>query len=246
MTDTDTTRIVAAADTVTNIYAAALRPLAEIAAPSPDAPPALDAAVDAVGWLVTCGPQCDRAVTLLLGRLTHAGVSKDRLRRLLGVRPETLAARLGEHPEPAAPTAASSRIGMFTDRDKVSVRAARESLITAAADLLGVYADALRPLSQLSEGAVPEAATIEAALEAVAVLHGARRDLDAALDRVLACLVLGGVKRMSLAEVVGIAPSTLQKRLSTQPLARARGCDLQENGGGTWSVSRVAVGRWAS
>ncbi|SLJ22897.1 Uncharacterised protein [Mycobacteroides abscessus subsp. abscessus] len=246
MTSPDTARIVAAADTITTIYAAALRPLTEIAAETPENPPALDTAVDSVGWLITSGPHLDRAVNLLLGRLIHAGVTRDRIRRLLGVRPETLNARLGSAPDPAAPTAVSSRVGMFTDRDKVSVRAARESLITAAADLIGTYADALRPLSQLSEGAVPEAATVEAALEGVAVLHGSRRDLDAALDRVLACLVLGGVKRMSLAEVVEVAPSTLQKRLSTQPLARARGCDLVQLEDGTWGVQRAAVGRWAS
>ncbi|WP_071289773.1 hypothetical protein [Mycolicibacterium llatzerense] len=246
MTDTDAARIAAAADTVTTIYAAALAPLVDIAARTPDDPPALDTAVNAVGWLVTCGPQLDHAVSHLLGRLRGAGVSADRLRRLLGVRPETLNARLGAAPDPAAPTAVSSRVGMFTDRDKVSVRAARESLITAAGDLIGTYADALRPLSRLSEGAVPEAATVEATLEAVAVLHGSRRDLDAALDLVLACLVLGGVKRMSLAEVLEIAPSTLQKRLSTHPLARARGCDLVQLEDGTWGVQRAAVGRWAS
>lgn len=249
MTEIDparTTRIVAAADVITNAYAAALAPFVDIAGHTKDDPPALDTAVNAVGWLITCGPQLDRAVSLLLGRLNGAGVSRDRIRRLLGVRLETLNSRLGALPNPVNPTAVSSRVGMFTDRDQVSVRAARESLITAAQELVRTYADALRPLSALSEGAVPEAATVEAAMEGVAVLHRARRDLDIALDRVLACLVLGGVKRMGLAEVVGVVPSTLQKRLATQPFARARGCDLTRVEDGTWTVSREAVGRWAS
>lgn len=240
-----TAAIIDAADAITIAYAAALRPLTEIAGHTTDAPPALDDAMNAVGWLITSGPQLDHAMTRLLMRLCSV-VSRDRVRRLIGVRLETLTNRILDSDTPPAPVVLHARVGMFTDRDKVSVRAGRESLITAAADLIRTYADALRPLSQLSQGGVPDSATVDAALEGVAILHHARRDLDMALDRVLACLVLGGVKRMSLAEVVGVAPSTLQKRLSTQPFARARHADLVRDEDGTWTVERAAVGRWAS
>lgn len=242
--------IVAAADAITVAYADALGPLAEIAAHTIDSPPALDAALTAVLHLHAAAPQLDAAVTDLFRELVAAGVTETRLARLLGMRaatkerPSTLAARLAA-PAPAPADAVEIEPGMFALRDKVSTRAARESLISAAEAARVTYLDALRPISRLSGGAVPDAAVVDVAVEAVVHLHRSRKALSAALDPVLAALVLGGVKRMGLAQALGCHSSVLQRRLAAQPLAHARWIDLEEVGDGTWQVEREPVGRYA-
>lgn len=76
-------------------------------------------------------------------------------------------------------------------------------------------------------------------------LRRAPRDLQHALDAVLAALVLGGVKRTALAELLGINAATLQRRLLQHPLAQARGCDLVRCDDGIWRVERQPIGRYA-
>ncbi|QZH66716.1 hypothetical protein [Mycolicibacterium farcinogenes] len=236
--------IIAAADAVRASHLDALRPLAEVAGRTVDAPPTVEAGLTAALHLIDAKPALDASVTGLLRELVTAGISSTKLARLLSIRHSTLTDRLAA-PAPAAPITPELHFGMFRRKDKLSIRAARESLITAARDLGRTYAAALRPISTVSQGAVPEAAVIDAALEAVLHLHRSRSALDAALDPVLACLVLGGVRRMSVAEALGVHPNTLQRRLAGQPLAHARHADLIENGDGTWSVAPAEVGRYA-
>ncbi|MFV8137453.1 hypothetical protein ACNQR7_07765 [Mycolicibacterium senegalense] len=242
--------IVAAADAITVAYADALGPLAEIASRTVDSPPALDVALAAVLHLHAAEPQLEYVVTGLFRELLAAGVSEAKLTRLLGMRaatparPSTLTARLTAA-APAPAPAVEVEPGVFTLRDKISVRAARESLISAAETARAVYLDALRPVSRLSGGGVPDAAVVDVALEAVVHLHRSRKQLHAALDPVLAALVLGGVKRMGLAQALGCHSSALQRRLAAQPLAHARWVDLEEVGDGSWRVEPAAVGRYA-
>lgn len=193
--------------------------------------------------LIAARPALDHTVTELLRELVAAGITSTKLARLLSIRSSTLTARL-DAPAPSAAPESELHYGMFRRKDKLSVRAARESLITAAAELGRTYAAALRPISTVSQGSVPEAATVDAALEAVLHLHRSRQHLDAALDPILAALVLGGVRRMSLAEALAVHPNTLQRRLMSEPLAHARWADLIENGDGTWSVAPAEVGRY--
>lgn len=250
---TDTYRaaaIVATADAITVAYADALGPLSEIAQHKTENPPALDVALAAVLHLHAAGPQLDAAVTELFRELVAAGLTETRLARLLGMRaatkerPSTLAARLAA-PAPAPASTAEIEPGMFALRDKISTRAAREALVSAAETARTAYLDALRPISRLSGGGVPDAAAVDVALEAVVHLHRSRKALNAALDPVLAALVLGGVKRMGLAQALGCHASVLQRRLAAQPLAHARWVDLEEVGDGTWRVEREPVGRYA-
>lgn len=233
--------------TASNVRAAhlgALRPLAEIAAHTNTEPPSIEAGLDAALHLTAAQPQLDAATTALYRELLSAGVPTATLARLLAMRTNALTDRLTA-PVPGEVTVPEVPVGSFKLRDAMSTRAARETLITAAADLGTAYADALRPLSVVSQGAAPEAAVTDATVEAVMHLRRARRDLQHALDAVLAALVLGGVKRTALADLIGVNPATLQRRLMQHPLAGARGCDLVSDGAGTWTVQRQAVGRYA-
>lgn len=241
---TTTDRIIAAANAVRTTHLAALRPLAEVAGRTVAAPPTVEAALTAALHLIAARPTLDAAVTDLLRVLIDSGISSTKLARLMSIRHSSLTARL-DAPAPESAATAEVHFGMFRRRDRLSVRAARESMIGAAAALGRTYASALRPISTVSQGAVPEAATVDAALEAVLHLHRTRQHLDGALDPVLAALVLGGVRRMSLAEALDVHPNTLQRRLMGQPLAHARWADLIENGDGTWSVAPAEVGRYA-
>lgn len=241
---TTTDRIVAAADAVRTTHLDALRPLAEVAGRTVAAPPTVEASLTAALHLIAARPVLDHTVTDMLRELVAAGISSTKLARLMSVRHSTLTARL-DAPAPAAPAVPELHLGMFKRKDKVSIRASRESMITAARDLGRTYAAALRPISTVSQGSVPEAAVIDAALEAALHLHRSRQQLDGALDPILAALVLGGVRRMSLAEALDVHPNTLQRRLMSQPLAHARHADLIENGDGTWSVAPAEVGRYA-
>lgn len=244
MTMTTNAAIISAADRVVTTHADALAPLTAVGRRTVAAPPTVEAALAAALHLIAARPALDAAVTDLLRELISAGISSTKLARLMSVRHSTLTDRL-DAPAPAAAPETEVHFGMFRRKDKLSVRAARESLITAAAELGRTYAAALRPISTVSQGAVPEAAVIDAALEAVLHLHRSRSALDAALDPVLAALVLGGVRRMSVAEALDVHPNTLQRRLMGQPLAHARHADLVENGDGTWSVAPAEVGRYA-
>lgn len=241
---TNTDRIIAAADTVVTTHADALQPLTAIGARTVAAPPTVEDALAAALHLIAARPVLDASVTDLLRELISAGISSTKLARLLSIRHSSLTARL-DAPAPSAPAVPELHLGMFKRKDKVSIRAARESMIGAARSLGRTYAAALRPISTVSQGAVPEAAVVDEAVEAVLHLHRSRQQLDAALDPILAALVLGGVRRMSLAEGLGVHATTLQRRLAGQPLAHARWADLVENGDGTWSVTRAKVGRYA-
>ncbi len=243
-TTTPAAALVAAAETVTVAHAAALAPLTRIGRRTHAQPPAIDAALAAVAHLHAAQPQLDHAVGELYEELLMAGVRVPRLARALGVRKTTLDERLGT-PAPAPVTKTEIAPGVFKLRDKISTRCARESLISAAAGVGTAYSVALRPMARLSQREVPEAATVDASIEAAVHLHRSRRSLADALDPVLAALVLGGVKRMALAEQLGCNPETLQRRLAAQPLASARWADLEDTGGGTWRVHRAAVGRYA-
>lgn len=244
---TNTTRtaaLIAVADSVVTAHVAALGPLVQITARSVEHPPTVEAGLAAVLHLHAAQPTLDVAVNAMLRELHAAGVSAARLCRLLSLRAPALTARLTAT-TPVAVTVPDIPCGSYSLRDKVSQRAARESLITAADAVRTAYLDALRPISRLSEGTVIEAATVDVALEAVVALRVARRSLEGAVDGVLAALVLGGVKRMALAQLLGCSPGTLQRRLTLQPLAHARGCDLEAVGDGTWRVEREPVGRYA-
>lgn len=244
MTSTTTTdRIIAAADAVVHAHSDALQPLAAVGRRTVEHPPTIEASLAAALHLIAARPALDAAVTDMLRVLIDAGVRESKLARLLSIRSSTLTARL-DAPAPAAPAVPELHLGMFKRKDKVSIRAARESMIAAATALGQTYASALRPISTVSQGTVPEAATVDSALEAVLHLHRSRQQLDAALDRVLACLVLGGVRRMSIAEALGVRPHTLQRRLFDQPIAHARHADLVDEGEGKWSVIRAEVGRY--
>lgn len=240
---TNTDRIVAAADTVVTTHADALQPLTAIGARTVATPPTVEDALTAALHLIAARPVLDASVTDLLRELISAGISSTKLARLMSIRHSTLTDRLAASAPTAVPVP-ELHYGMFRRKDRLSVRASRESMIGAATALGQTYASALRPISTVSQGTVPEAATVDAALEAVLHLHGARVALDAAMDPVLACLVLGGVRRMSLAEALGVRPHTVQRRLMSQPLAHARHADLIENGDGTWSVVRAEVGKY--
>lgn len=237
--------IVAAADTITVSYADALAPLMEIAAHTVTDPPSIAAGLDAVLHLTAAQPQLDHAVTALYRELLAAGVPAATLARLLAMRTKALTDRL-DVPAPGEVTVPTAEPGSYKLRDVMSVRASRETLISAAGDLGDAYADALRPLSVVSQGTLPEAATVDAAVEAAMHLRRARQGLQHAVDGMLAALVLGGVKKMALAELLGINPATLQRRLMQHPLAAARGCDLVTDGAGGWTVQRQAVGRYAA
>lgn len=240
---TQTSAIIAAADAVRAAHLAALRPLAEVAGRTVEHPPTVEASLTAALHLIAAKPALDHTVTDLLRELIAAGISSTKLARLMSIRHSTLTDRLAASAPAAAPET-ELHYGMFRRKDKVSRRAARESLIAAARDLGRTYASALRPISTVSQGAVPEAATVDAALEAVLHLHRSRQQLDAALDPILAALVLGGVRRMSVAEALGVHATTLQRRLASEPLTHARHADLVENGDGTWSVTRAEVGKY--
>ncbi|QQG95886.1 hypothetical protein HBE99_02565 [Mycobacteroides chelonae] len=240
---TTTNAVIAAADAAVTTHAGALAPLTAIGRHTVAAPPTIETGLAAALHLIGAKPALDAAVTELLRELTAGGVSESRLARLMSIRLSTLTDRLAA-PAPAAPTVPELHLGMFRRKDKLSIRAARESLITAARELGRTYAAALRPISIVSQGSVPEAAVVDAALEAVLHLHGARTALDAALDPVLAALVLGGVRRMSLAEALAVHPNTLQRRLMGQALAHARWADLIDEGAGKWSVTRAEVGKY--
>lgn len=222
----------------------ALRPLAEIAAHTTTEPPTLEAGLNAVVHLTAAQPHIDFAATELYRELIAAGVSAATLARLLAMRTKALTDRLAVS-APAGITVPEVPVGAFKLRDAMSTRAARESLVTAASDLGNTYADALRPLRIVSEGGVPEAATVDAAVEAAMHLRASRRDLQHSLDAVLAALVLGGVKRTVLSDLLGINAATLQRRLLAHPLASARGCDLVRGEDGVWRVERKPIGRYA-
>lgn len=235
--------IVATADRVVTAHADALAPLTAVGRHTVEHPPTVEASLTAALHLIAARPVLDHTVTELLRELIAAGISSTKLARLLSIRHSTLTDRLAASAPAAAPES-ELHLGMFKRKDKVSIRAARESMIGAARSLGRTYASALRPISTVSEGAVPEAAVIDAALEAVLHLHRSRAALDAALDPVLAALVLGGVRRMSVAEALGVHPNTLQRRLMGQPLAHARHADLVDEGEGRWSVTPAEVGRY--
>lgn len=244
MTTNTNAAIISAADRVVTAHAGALRPLTAIGRHTVAAPPTVEASLAAALHLIAARPALDHTVTDLLRELVAAGISSTKLARLMSVRHSTLTARL-DAPAPSAAPESELHLGMFRRKDKVSIRASRESMITAARSLGRTYASALRPISTVSQGSVPEAATVDAALEAVLHLHRSRSALDAALDPVLAALVLGGVRRMSIAEALAVHPNTLQRRLAGQPLAHARHADLRDEGEGKWSVAPAEVGRYA-
>lgn len=237
--------IVATAETITDTYAAALAPLAEIAAHDIADPPTLETGLTAVLHLTVAQPQLDYATAELYRDLLAAGVPAATLARLLAMRTKALTDRL-DVPAPGEVTVPEIEPGSYKLRDAMSQRAARETLITAAADLGDAFADALRPLSVVSQGTLPEAAVTDTAVEAAMHLRAARAGMQTAVDAVLAALVLGGVKKMSLADLLGINAATLQRRLMQHPLAGARGCDLVTDGAGGWTVQRQAVGRYAA
>ncbi|MBF6387105.1 hypothetical protein IU444_23550 [Nocardia farcinica] len=239
----DTDRIISAADRVVTTHADALAPLTAVGRHTVERPPTVEASLAAALHLIDAKPALDHTVTELLRELIAAGISSTKLARLMSIRHSTLTDRLAASAPAAAPET-GVHFGMFRRRDRLSVRAARESMIGAARDLGRTYASALRPISTVSQGSVPEAAVIDAALEAVLHLHRSRAALDAALDPVLAALVLGGVRRMSVAEALDVHPNTLQRRLMGQPLARARWADLRDEGEGKWSVARAEVGKY--
>lgn len=241
---TQTDCIITAADAVVHAHADALAPLTAIGRGTVEDPPTVEASLAAALHLIAAKPALDAAVTDLLRELIDAGVRESKLARLLSIRSSTLTDRLAASAPTAVPVP-ELHYGMFRRKDKVSRRAARESMIAAARDLGRTYAAALRPISTVSQGSVPEAAVVDEALEAVLHLHRSRSALDAALDPILAALVLGGVRRMSLAEGLGVHATTLQRRLAGQPLAHARHADLRDEGEGKWSVIRVEVGRYA-
>ncbi|CAJ1579766.1 hypothetical protein [[Mycobacterium] wendilense] len=241
---TQTDALVAAADAVRAAHLAALRPLAEVAGRTVAAPPTVEDALTAALHLIAAKPALDHTITGLLRELINAGIAPTKLARLLSIRSSTLTDRLAASAPTAVPVP-ELHFGMFRRKDRLSVRASRESLIGAARGLGRTYASALRPISTVSQGGVPEAAVVDEALEAVLHLHGSRAALDAAMDPVLAALVLGGVRRMSLAEGLGVHATTLQRRLAGQPLAHARHVDLVDDGAGKWSVARAEVGRYA-
>ncbi|RFZ20351.1 hypothetical protein VIMS_01002 [Mycobacterium marinum] len=243
MTTNTNAAIISAADRVVTAHAGALRPLAAIGRHTVAAPPTVEDALTAALHLIAAKPALDHTITGLLRELVTAGISSTKLARLLSIRHSTLTNRL-DAPAPSEPAVPELHYGMFGRKDKASRRAARESMIGAARDLGRAYASALRPISTVSQGAVPEAATVDSALEAVLHLHRSRQQLDGALDPVLACLVLGGVRRMSIAEALGVRPHTLQRRLFDQPLAHARHADLVDEGEGKWSVIRAEVGKY--
>lgn len=240
---TQTDAIIAAADAVRAAHLDALRPLAEVAGRTIENPPAVEASLAGALHLIAARSTLDASVTDLLRELISAGISSTKLARLMSIRHSSLTARL-DAPAPESPTTAELHLGMFKRKDKVSIRAARESMIGAARSLGRTYASALRPISTVSQGLVPEAAVVDEALEAALHLHRSRSALDAALDPILAALVLGGVRRMSLAEALDVHPNTLQRRLMGQPLAHARHADLVDEGNGTWSVARAEVGKY--
>lgn len=242
MTTTHAAAIVAAADAAVLAYGDALAPLETVAATEQ---PSIETGLSAVLHLTAAAPQLDAAMTDVYRELIAAGVPAATLARLLAMRTRALTDRL-DAPAPDAVTVPEVPVGSYKLRDQMSTRAARETLATSAADLGRVYLDAIRPLSVVSQGAVPEAATVDTAVEAVMHLRSARRDMQHALDAVLAVLVLGGVKRTVLAQLIGINAATLQRRLLGHPLAGARGCDLVTDGAGTWRVERQAVGRYAT
>lgn len=243
MTSTTNAAIISAADRVVTTHAAALAPLTAVGRRTVEHPPTIEDALAAALHLIAARPVLDAAVTDLLRELISAGISSTKLARLMSIRHSSLTARL-DAPAPAAPAVPELHFGMFRRKDKVSIRAARESMIGAARSLGRAYATALRPISTVSQGLVPEAAVVDEALEAVLHLHRSRAALDGALDPVLAALVLGGVRRMSLAEALGVHPNTLQRRLAGQPLAHARWADLIDEGSGKWSVARAEVGKY--
>lgn len=242
-TNTNAAIIIAAADAVVHAHSDALQPLTAIGRRTVEAPPTVEASLAAALHLIAAQSTLDHAVTDLLRVLIDSGISSTKLARLMSIRHSTLTDRL-DAPAPAAPAVPELHYGMFGRKDKLSIRAARESLIGTATALGQTYAAALRPISVVSQGAVPEGATVDSALEAVLHLHRSRSALDAALDPVLAALVLGGVRRMSLAEALDVHPNTLQRRLMGQPLAHARHADLVDEGNGTWSVARAEVGKY--
>ena len=175
--------------------------------------------------------------------LIDGGVTEQKLARVLNLRGSSLTARLATKPTPAVAVAVP--VGAIRLRDRVSARAARETLVAAAQQLVAEYADALRPMSAVSQGALPELAVHDAALAALVHLHRAQGQLTAALDCVVATLVLGGVMRRTLVELLGVSAPTLRRRLADQPLARARHVDLTDEGSGRWVVTPAAVGRYA-
>ncbi|WP_018601043.1 hypothetical protein [Mycobacterium sp. 155] len=236
--------IESAAATIVTAHVTALGPLVQIADRSVAHPPTIDRALTAVLHLNSAGPQLDHAVNGLLRELVAAGVSRAKLCRLLALRTSALTARLTAT-APTAVTVPDIQPGSYGLRDKVSQRAARESLITTADAVRAAYLDALRPMATVSQGTVVEAATVDAAVEAVVGLRVARRSMETAVDQVLAALVLGGVKRMALAGLLGCSPATLQRRLTLQPLAHARWVDLVDDGDGVWTVQRVDVGKYS-
>lgn len=240
---TNTAAIITAADRVVTTHSDALQPLTAVGRHTVAAPPTVEDALAAALHLIAAKPALDHTITGLLRELVTAGISSTKLARLLSIRHSSLTARL-DAPAPAAPAVPELHLGMFKRKDKVSIRAARESMIGAARGLGRTYAAALRPISAVSQGAVPEAAVVDESVEAVLHLHRSRQQLDGALDPVLAALVLGGVRRMSLAEALGVHPNTLQRRLAGQPLAHARWADLIDEGSGKWSVTRAEVGRY--
>lgn len=240
---TTTDRIIAAADAVVHAHADALAPLTAIGRSTVTAPPAVEAGLAAVAQLTTTKLALDAAMTDLLRALIGAGVTPQKVARMLNLRIDTLTVRLTSDPVPTVAVAIPA--GAIRYRDAISTRAARETLIAAARDLAAAYAGALRPLSAVSQGTLPEAAVCDAALAAVVHLHRAQGALAGALDQVLAALVLGGVMRKALAATVGVSIPTLRRRLADQPLSSARHVDLVDQGDGRWAVTPAAVGRYA-
>lgn len=243
MTSTTNAAIIAADDAVVTKYAAAITGFTALGRATVAAPPTVEAGLAAVAQLTTAKPTIDAAMTDLLRALIGAGVTPQKVARMLNLRTGTLTARLTAEPAPVV--AVTVPEGAIRYRDLVSTRAARESLIAAARDLGAAYADALRPLSVVSQGSLPEAAVRDSALAALVHLHRAQGQLDGALDTVLAALLLGGVMRRALVELLGVSAPTLRRRLADQPMARARHVDLVDEGAGRWTVTPAAVGRYA-
>lgn len=236
--------IIATADSIVTAHADALGPLVQIAARTPEHPPTVEAGLAAVLHLTAAQPNLDAAINSMYLELIFGGVRLPALARTLGLRKEKLE-DLTASTKPVAVTVPEIPCGSYSLRDRMSQRAARESLIGAADGVRTAYLDALRPMSAVSEGTVIEAATVDVALEAVVALRVARRSLECAADGMLAALVLGGVKRMALAQLLGCSPGTVQRRLTLQPLAHARHVDLVDHGDGHWTVERADVGKYA-
>jgi hypothetical protein len=121
-------------------------------------------------------------------------------------------------------------------RDPRSVEAYADLVGPAALNVLQALSAATTDLQQVARRERTAAAP-RTALQALAAYVAARHEIDAAIDRYIAILALGGVSRTGIATALGgVRPQSVTKRLAGQPLAHARGSDLIRSEDGSWSV----------